>query len=404
MRNAIACRFRQFMVGWKIQISHFYRGYGKSRNMRSLKGRIWLALVGGLITLLLVLSIVNPGLAQKPEPAATKSFLVATRVIPPFVFADKGKLSGFSIDLWDSIASKLGVESKFVEYSTVSDLLSAVKDGKANAGIAAISITAERQENFDFSLPMFAGGLQIMVRPPEANGGAFSNILQLLFSATLLQVFGIALLLIVVAAHVIWLSERNHKEGMIDKSYFPGIFKACWWAAATLATQADEMPKGVLGRVIAIIWMFIGVLFVAYFTAAATTSLTVQQLQGDIRSVEDLPGKLVATTAGSTAAKYLRDHKIPVLQVPKIEQAYDALQNKKADAVVFDAPVLLFYAANEGQGKVQVVGSIFREENYGIVLPNNSPYRKQINSALLSLREDGTYQSLYDKWFDAKKS
>ncbi len=212
------------------------------------------------------------------------------------------------------------------------------------------------------------------------------------------------MLLVVVAAHVIWLSERNHKEGIIDKSYFPGIFKACWWAAATLATQADEMPKGVLGRVIAIIWMFIGVLFVAYFTAAATTSLTVQQLQGDIRSVSDLPGKVVATTAGSTAAKYLHERKISVLEVSKIEQAYDALQTKKADAVVFDAPVLLFYAANEGKGKVEVVGSVFREENYGIVLPNNSPYRKQINSALLSLKEDGTYQSLYDKWFDAKKS
>ncbi|WP_086686773.1 transporter substrate-binding domain-containing protein [Nostoc sp. T09] len=404
MITAITSKFRRLMIGWKSQIPYFYKGYGKNKSKHSPKRHIWLALLSGLMAMLLVLSVVNPGLAQKPPEPSTKSFVVATRVIPPFVFAKKDELSGFSIDLWRSIATKLGIESKFVEYSTVPDLLSAVKDGKANVGIAAISITAERQENFDFSLPMFAAGLQIMVRPPEANGGAFSNIFQLLFSTTLLQVFGIALLLIVVAAHVIWLSERNHKEGMIDKSYFPGIFKACWWAAATLATQADEMPKGVLGRVIAIIWMFIGVLFVAYFTAAATTSLTVQQLQGDIRSVDDLPGKVVATTAGSTAAKYLREQKIPVLEVPKIEQAYDALQTKKADAVVFDAPVLLFYAANQGQGKVEVVGSVFREENYGIVLPNNSSYRKQINSALLSLKEDGTYQALYDKWFDAKKS
>ncbi|MBD2163460.1 transporter substrate-binding domain-containing protein [Calothrix membranacea FACHB-236] len=404
------------MINAIAPFAYFYRLYNKNKSKRSSKRHIWLVLVGGMLGLLVLLTGVNPGLAQNPEPspktelspkpqeaASTNSFVVATRVIPPFVFAEKGELSGFSIDLWRSITSKLGIESKFVEYPNVQDLLSAIKDDKADVGIAAISITAERQQNFDFSLPMFAAGLQIMVRPPETNGGALSNILQLVFSTSLLQVVAIALLLIVVAAHVIWLSERNHKEGMIDKSYFPGIFKACWWAAATLATQADEMPKGVAGRFIAIIWMFIGVLFVAYFTAAATTSLTVQQLQGDIRSVDDLPGKLVATTAGSTAAKYLKEHKIPVLEVPKIEEAYNALQNKKADAVVFDAPVLLFYAAHEGQGKVEVVGSVFREENYGIVLPNNSSYRKQINSALLSLREDGTYQSLYDKWFDVKK-
>lgn len=379
MINAIASRFRT--------LRHFP------------KLHLWTGLVSGLLVLLL---IIHPVPAQKPDPQ--QSLLVATRVIPPFVFKEKGELAGFSIDLWRSISSQIGVDSKFIEYRTLSNLLSAVKNGKANAGIAAISITAEREEQFDFSLPMFAAGLQILVRKPDAKGSGFPNILQLFFSPTLLQVIGLALVLIVVAAHIIWLSERYHPEGLISKSYFPGIFKACWWAAATLATQAEEMPKGAIGRLVAVVWMFIGVLFVAYFTATATTSLTVQQLQGDIKSIDDLPGKLVATTAGSTAANYLKERKISVLQVSQIEQAYDALQTKKADAVVFDAPVLLFYAANEGKGKVEVVGSIFREENYGIVLPNNSPYRKRINNALLSLKENGIYQSLYDKWFDAKKS
>ncbi|MBD2251535.1 transporter substrate-binding domain-containing protein [Nostoc parmelioides] len=385
MINAIAQKFSQFLAVRKIR--------------RFLKLHIWLGMVCGILLLFLV---VHP--AQSQEPETQKPLIVATRAIPPFVFNDNGELSGFSIDLWRSIASQIGAESKFVEYPNVADLLSSVRDGKANAGIAAISITAERQQQFDFSLPMFSGGLQILVRNPKLSNSGTPNILALFFSTTILQVLGLALLLIVVAAHVIWLSERHQKEGMISPSYFPGIFKACWWAAATLATQADEMPKGVIGRILAIIWMFIGVLFVTYFTAAATTSLTVQQLQADINSVSDLPGRVVATTTGSTAATYLKQQKISVLEVPKIEQAYDALETKKAEAVVFDSPVLLFYAANQGQGKVEVVGSVFREENYGIVLPNNSPYRKPINNALLKLKENGTYQSLYDKWFGVKNS
>ncbi|MEH2078378.1 MAG: transporter substrate-binding domain-containing protein [Nostoc sp.] len=405
MINAIATRFRQLMAGRKNPIGYFYRQDCKNKTRRSLALYTSIGLVGGILALLLIAS---PGLAQKPEPQQLpklqQPLLVGTRVIPPFVLSNKGELSGFSIDLWRSIANQIGVESKFIEYSSVPELLSAIKDSKANLGIAAISITAEREQNFDFSLPIFAGGLQIMVRNVDSKNSAFPNILQLFFSTGLLQVIGIALVLIVVAAHIIWLSERNHKEGMISQSYFPGIFKACWWAAATLATQADEMPKGVLGRLIAVVWMFIGVLFVAYFTASATTSLTVQQLQGDIRSIDDLPGKVVATTAGSTAATYLQEHHISILEVPKIEEAYNALQTKKADAVVFDAPVLLFYAANEGKGKVQIVGSILREESYGIIMPNNSPYRKPINQALLNLKENDTYQSLYDKWFSPKES
>ncbi|BCL37974.1 transporter substrate-binding domain-containing protein [Nostoc sp. MS1] len=373
-----------------------------SRFLKARDKNIWLGLGCGILVFLL---IAYPARSQQPTTQQSQqSLVVATRAIPPFVFDDKGKLSGFSIDLWRSIASEIGAKFKFEEYANVADLLSAVENGKANAGIAAISITAERQQKFDFSLPMFSGGLQILVRNSKINSGGAPDILSLLFSVTLLQVIGLAVLLTVIAAHIIWLSERHHKESIVDKSYFPGIFKACWWAAATLATQADEMPKGIISRVLAVMWMFAGVVFVAYFTAAATTSLTVQQLQADIQSVNDLPGKLVATTTGSTAAAYLKENKIPILEVAKIEQAYDALDKKKADAVVFDAPVLLFYAANQGQGKVEVVGSVFREENYGIVLPNNSPYRKSINRALLELKENGTYQVLYDKWFGVKKS
>ena len=50
----------------------------------------------------------------------------------------------------------------------------------------------------------------------------------------------------------------------------------------------------------------------------------------------------------------------------------------------------------------ELVGTPFRKEDYGIVFPRNSALRKQVSVALLGLREDGTYQKLYDKWFTSK--
>jgi len=128
----------------------------------------------------------------------------------------------------------------------------------------------------------------------------------------------------------------------------------------------------------------------------------VQTLQGDIKGLDDLQNRTVATTAGSTAADFLRTKQIKTLEVDKIESAYDALLNQQADAVIFDAPVLMYYASRGGKGKVQLVGDLLREESYGIAVANNSPYRKPINSALLNLRENGTYQAIYDKWFKSK--
>jgi polar amino acid transport system substrate-binding protein len=161
------------------------------------------------------------------------------------------------------------------------------------------------------------------------------------------------------------------------------------------------MPKSNLGRVLAVFWMFISVVFVAYFTASVTSSLTVQQLSSSIKGPEDLPGKRVATIQGSTSEEYLRDQHVQITDFTNLDDAYDALQKGDVDAVVFDAPVLLYYAAHDGKGQVQVVGSLFRKEDYGIVVPPNSPLRKPIDAALLALKENGTYEQIYDHWFSS---
>jgi polar amino acid transport system substrate-binding protein len=33
----------------------------------------------------------------------------------------------------------------------------------------------------------------------------------------------------------------------------------------------------------------------------------------------------------------------------------------------------------------------------------NSPLRREVNHALISLREDGTYQQIYEKWFGGEQ-
>jgi polar amino acid transport system substrate-binding protein len=150
---------------------------------------------------------------------------------------------------------------------------------------------------------------------------------------------------------------------------------------------------------VAVLWMFASVVFIAYFTAAVTSNLTLQQLRSDINGLEDLPGKRVASVQGSTASEYLRLHNIEPMDYAKVEDAYPAMQQGQIDAVVYDAPVLLYFAAHDGKGRFQTVGAIFRKENYGIAFPDQSPLRKRVNEALLKLKENGTYQLLYTKWF-----
>lgn len=349
------------------------------------------------------IAIASPSIAQFPAPTSSPTIgnplRVATRIVQPFVVEDRGKLTGFSIELWEKIAENLKIKYDLQTTKTVNELLDRINSKQADLGVAAISVTSDREKRFDFSQPIFDSGLQILVRN-QGTQSPIGHILSSLFSPSMLQLFGIMLLIVLIPAHLVWFAEHKHDGGFLDpKSYFPGIFKSVWWAAATLATQAEEMPKGAWGRILAVLWMFTSVVFIAYFTATVTTSLTVEQLHSNIKGLDDLPGKRVATIAGSTSDNYLQQSKIEPVTYQQIEPAFAALENNQVDAVVFDSPILLYYAAHEGKGKVQVVGNIFRKEEYAIAMPNNSPLRKEINKALLSLQEQGTYQEIYDKWF-----
>jgi polar amino acid transport system substrate-binding protein len=350
----------------------------------------------GLMAILFILLAPTLVFSQPTD----KRLRVATRIIKPFVFEENRTLTGFSIELWQEISSQLNAQSEFVMKPTVKDLLEATRSKEVDLAIAAISITAEREIDWDFSQPMFDAGLQILTPAQGTQGGLIAAIIAGVFSSAVLPILGLVLLMILIPAHLVWFFERRNSTGMLaHRSYFPGIFEACWWAASTLATQADQMPRAALARIVAVIWMFASVVFIAYFTAAVTSSLTLQQLRGDINGPEDLPGKRIATVKGSTSMDYLRSRNIEAMEFANIEEALRALQHGSADAAVYDAPVLLYYASHQGKGKMQVVGNIFRKESYGILFPSNSPHRKPVNEALLKLRENGTYDRLYGKWF-----
>ena len=357
--------------------------------------------VAGLIAILFLWFATVTAFSQPKE----QTLRVATRIIKPFVFDQNRTLTGFSIELWQEISSQLNAKSEFVMKASVRELLEATRSKEVDLAIAAISITAEREIDWDFSQPMFDAGLQILTPAQGTRGGLVAAIIAGVFSSAVLPILGLVLLIILIPAHLIWLFERRNSTGMLaHRSYFPGIFEACWWAASTLATQADQMPRAALARIVAVIWMFTSVVFIAYFTATVTSSLTLQQLRGEINGPEDLPGKRNATVKGSTSMDYLRGHNIAAMEFANVEEALRAIQQGSADAVVYDAPVLLYYASHEGKGKVQVVGNIFRKESYGILFPSNSPYRKPVNEALLKIRENGTYDRLYGKWFSSAGS
>ena len=332
--------------------------------------------------------------------ADSASLQISTRIVPPLVVRLNGQLTGFSIDLWRAIAKEAGLNFEFVEKQTLVQLLESVRSKEVDAAVAAISITAQREDQFDFSQPMLESGLQILVRDAAAEPSA-EKFLSLFASKTTLEILALLILLTLVPVPFVWWFERRHGDGMIEAGGGKrrGLAKTMWWSMAVLGGQADEMPKSSMGRIIAVMWMFASVLFISYFTATASTLMTVETLTSAIRGPSDLPGKKIGTVEGSTAARYLTGEGFHTVTFADFRTAAAELAGKSLDAIVYDAPILRFYASHEGEGSVRVVGPRFGDEDYGILLPPGSTLRKPINAALLRLRENGTYRTIYRTWF-----
>jgi polar amino acid transport system substrate-binding protein len=366
------------------------------------------------VILLFVASVWVPALiketqAQSNSPQQTQTTVskspikLGVREIQPFVEKKDDKYVGFSMDLWSEIAKRADLDTLEIRsYPNVGGLIDATNAKEIDVGIAAISITREREEVVDFTQSMFDSGLKILVSG-GANGQNSTNIFQKMWTALTSQEFGwlvgITLLLSLIPAHIMYFTEGLREKGVFSKNYFFGIFQALGWTLSYLVGAPAADPNTRTGRVLSIVWFYLGVIFVAFFTATITTDLTTEKLQGSIQSEGDLPGKRILSITNSTASKYLNKSNVDHSTVDTLTEATKKLEKGDIDAVVFDAPALEYYAQNGGKGKVQVVGEVFNPEEYGMVVPQDSPLRTKLNIALLSFKEDGGYHELYKKWF-----
>jgi ABC-type amino acid transport substrate-binding protein len=320
----------------------------------------------------------------------------------PFVILSEDQPIGVSIDIWRAIAEKLSIEYEYVESEGVAGKLKNLKEGKTDMAIGGITITQEREGVFDFTYPHFHTGLDILI-PYGGKPMLIKAFLSSLLTKEKFHILLVVLFLVVVAGHIIWLAERRSekRKTAFSSNYFPGVFEGIYWALITVSTigYGDKVPKKWAGRILACILTLLFLPLFGYFIAQLSSDLTMHSLRVNINGPEDLVGRRVGVVAGTTSDEYMSEQRAVIYKFNKIENACQTLLEGLLDAVVYDAPNLLYYAHGEGKGKVKVVGKPFELQDYGMALPWGSALRKRINLAILYLIESGELQAIEVKWF-----
>ncbi len=147
----------------------------------------------------------------------------------------------------------------------------------------------------------------------------------------------------------------------------------------------------------------------AYTTFVAGIKMLTKK-SSNVRGFEDLSGKTVVVTKGTTAEKIIdraneeRRLNITKLVSPDHAQSFQAVAEDRAAAFPMD-DVLLYglIAKSKKPEDFEVVGKYLSVEPYGIMLAKNDPdFERLVNAALVAQFNNGRAQRTYDKWFNSK--
>lgn len=136
-----------------------------------------------------------------------------------------------------------------------------------------------------------------------------------------------------------------------------------------------------------------------YYNAAQ--SLLVKKASG-IKTLDEFAGKRLGVQSGTTGEAYAQDHAPATAELVSFEaggELFVALEAGDIEGILQDLPVNADRAKQDST--VEVVQTYDTGENYGFATQETGKEEllKQVNEALKTIKDNGTYDTIYQKWF-----
>ncbi|XP_024216292.1 glutamate receptor ionotropic, kainate 2 isoform X2 [Halyomorpha halys] len=383
---------------------------------------------------------------QIVENLTNKTMIVTTILSAPYCMrkdsSDKlignAQYEGYSIDLIYEISRILHFNYQIVlvpdgrygsfnkETREWDGMIRELLDQRADIAIADLTITYEREQAVDFTMPFMSLGISILYRKPikqPPNLFSFLSPLSLdvwIYMAT--AYLGVSVLLFILARFSPYEWENLHPwtdgSGPVENKFT--LPNSLWFTIGSLMQQGSDIaPKAVSTRMVAGMWWFFTLIMISSYTANLAAFLTVERMDSPIESAEDLAKqtkiKYGALQGGSTVA-FFRDSNFSTYQRmwsfmesarPSVftdsnSDGVERVIKGKGNYAFLMESTSIEYVIERNCDLTQI-GGLLDSKGYGIAMPPNSPYRTAISSAVLKLQEEGKLHILKTKWWKEKR-
>ncbi len=144
---------------------------------------------------------------------------------------------------------------------------------------------------------------------------------------------------------------------------------------------------------------------IAHFISSARFLV---QADSGIERIEDLTGKTVTSTKGTTNIKTLerlsseRLLKLSILEAQDHSEAFNLVANKKVTAFAMDDVLLYGLRANADKPEAfKIIGKPMSIEPYAIMLPKgDTAFKKLVDTEVRRIIISGEINTIYRKWFE----
>ena len=210
---------------------------------------------------------------------------------------------------------------------------------------------------------------------------------------------------------VVWIFEQRKNTGMFPRNLLDATDEAVWWAVVTVTTvgYGDRVPTSLGGRMVAMVWMLLGLFLVSLFTGHMSSRFGELQQLGVVESITDLAGQRVCSYQGNFNAWYFPSYiEIVPIEADNVEQCGRLMEQGLVDAVVMEKSFLNYWSRNDAwalHNHVKIsrdigatpIGLMFAESSEAQALNN------EISLRLKEATDTKAFWSLQSEWFSGAK-
>ncbi|MCL7033678.1 hypothetical protein MKW94_005418 [Papaver nudicaule] len=329
---------------------------------------------------------------------------------PPYV-------TGYCIDLFKAAVDMLdySVHYEFVPYEnnegvaagSYNELVDQVNLQNFDVVVGDVTITANRSQFVDFTLPYAEGGVQMVVlAKPDSSKDTWIFVRPLEWK---LWVTIVAYLIII--GGVIWILEHR-----VNREFRGGPHPAYQWGTmlsfsfSTLVFAHKERVLSSFSRIVMGVWLIVVLIVTQSYTANLTSMLTIRRLEPTYTDVRELIKyhRNVGYNKGSFVEGKLKewgfeDSNLKSLTSPDdFDEAFSIEESKGGIVAAFEELPYIELLMARFCEKYMTVGDIDQNDGLAFVFPKGSPLGPDISRKILSVREDGKNKKIKQAWFGGK--